>query len=180
MINNKYLNENNYQKLEKGLKIWAIIFILLGIVVLGLGIYQIIKANNMNIPQMSDSNWFEASEKQNQIKFLGIVLCMFGVFITFGIGGTILTIAYRRKIMAFQVEQTMPIAKEGIMDIAPTIGAASSIALKEVSPAYGQVAKEITKGIKEELNDDLVDCPKCHNKNNKNNKYCSSCGYKLK
>lgn len=41
--------------------------------------------------------------------------------------------------MAFTIQQEMPIAKEGIDTMAPT---------------FGNVAKEIAKGIKEGINDD--------------------------
>ena len=66
---------------------------------------------------------------------------MFGAFICFAtvmIAGSIFTIAKRRSILAFQAQQIMPIAKEGIDEMAPTVGNA---------------AKEIAKGIKEGINE---------------------------
>jgi len=67
---------------------------------------------------------------------------MLGVFIciaTCMISGFIFIIAKQRHIVAFQVQQVMPVAKEGIDEMAPTIGKA---------------AGEIAKGIKKGLNDD--------------------------
>ena len=45
----------------------------------------------------------------------------------------------------------MPIAQEGIEKMAPSIGKAGASIAKEMAPIYGQVAKEISKGIKEGL-----------------------------
>ncbi len=48
----------------------------------------------------------------------------------------------RREIAAFTTQQVMPIAQEGIEKMTPTVGKAT-----------GTIAKEISKGIKEGLND---------------------------
>ena len=67
---------------------------------------------------------------------------MFGAFIciaTCMISGSIFMVAKRRQIFAFQVQQVMPVAKEGIDEMAPTIG---------------NVAGEIAKGIKKGINED--------------------------
>lgn len=55
------------------------------------------------------------------------------------IAGAIYMIAKRREILAFHAQQVMPVAKEGIDEMAPTIG---------------KVAGEITKGIKQGLKDE--------------------------
>ena len=57
--------------------------------------------------------------------------------------------AKRRDIAAFHVQGTMPIAQEGIKKMTPTISKAGSDIMKEMAPAYGEVAKEIAKGVKE-------------------------------
>ena len=51
-----------------------------------------------------------------------------------GFGAMLIIISKRREITAFTAQQIMPVAKEGIEEMAPTIG---------------NVAKEISKGIKE-------------------------------
>ena len=74
---------------------------------------------------------------------------MFGAFIciaTCMISGFIFMFAKQRNIVAFQAQQIMPVAKEGIDEMAPTIGKA---------------AGEIAKGIREGLNSS--------NDNNSNN-----------
>ena len=74
---------------------------------------------------------------------------MFGAFIcitTFMIFVSVLTFAKRRHILAFTTQQTMPVAKESIDEMAPTIGNAA-----------GSIAKDITKGIKNGLEDENDD-----------------------
>lgn len=74
--------------------------------------------------------------------FDSIPFYMFGGFIIFAsvmIAGSIYMLAKRREIFAFTTQQVMPVAKEGIEEMAPTVGKA---------------VKEIAKGIKEGLKDD--------------------------
>ena len=74
--------------------------------------------------------------------FNSIPFYMFGAFVIIAscmIAGSIYMFAKRREIVAFTTQQVMPVAKEGIETMAPTIG---------------NVAKEISKGIKDGINDD--------------------------
>ena len=69
---------------------------------------------------------------------------MIGIFIwvvTVMISGAILMFAKRRHILAFGMQQTMPLAKEGIEKMVPTVGNAA-----------GEIAKGITSDIKSGLN----------------------------
>ena len=86
------------------------------------------------------------------------------IFISIMISGSIYLTTKRRQIIAYHTQQVMPVAKEGIEKIAPTIGkVGASIAkemtstykdiAKEMTPVYGDIAKEISKGIKEGLKD---------------------------
>lgn len=77
--------------------------------------------------------------------FYSIPFYMIGGFIivaTCLISGLIFIFGKRREIMAFTTQQVMPVAKEGIDEMTPTIGNAA-----------GSIAKGITKGIKEGLKD---------------------------
>lgn len=69
------------------------------------------------------------------------------------IAGIIYMFSKRREMLAFQVQQIMPVAQEGIEKMAPTIGKAGASVAKEMAPAYGNIAKEISKGIKEGINE---------------------------
>lgn len=60
----------------------------------------------------------------------------------------------QRKIIAYQTQQAMPIAKEGIEKMAPSLGKAGAIISKEMTPVYKDIAKEISEGIKEGLKND--------------------------
>ena len=78
--------------------------------------------------------------------FIIIASCMFA--------GSIYMTTKQREILAFHAQQVMPVAQEGIEKMAPTIGKAGASIAKEMAPAYGEVAKEISKGIKEGLKND--------------------------
>lgn len=85
---------------------------------------------------------YEDLDMSSSNKFGTIVFYMFGGFII--VAGLMLSsfvymIAKRREIMAFGVQQTMPVAKETI---------------DEMAPSAGNVAKEIAKGIKEGLDEE--------------------------
>jgi len=82
---------------------------------------------------------------------------MIGTFIIIAscmIAGSIYMITKRREMLAFGVQQIMPIAEEGAEKIAPTIGKVGKTIAKEMAPVYGEIAKEISKGIKEGIKED--------------------------
>lgn len=81
--------------------------------------------------------------------FIIIASCM--------IAGSIYMTTKQREILAFHAQQVMPVAQEGMEKIAPTIGKTGASIAKEMAPAYGEVAKEISKGIKEGLSKDFKD-----------------------
>ena len=79
---------------------------------------------------------------------------MFGSFIIIAscmIGGFVFTISKRREMMAFSLQQVMPVAQEGMEKMEPTLSKFRSRIMKNMAPAYGEMAKEISKGIKEGL-----------------------------
>lgn len=70
---------------------------------------------------------------------------MFGAFVIIAscmISLSIYMFAKRREIMAFTTQQVMPVAKEGIDEMTPTVGS-----------AVGTIGKELAKGIKDGLNE---------------------------
>ena len=135
----EYLNEENYQRANKKIKFAGVIILLIGLGLIGFGIYTIIIAKSMAVPKMGDPNWFDMSKAQSSKQFTGTALCMFGFFITI-VGCMVrFIIPNTRNIAAYQVQQMRPVAQEGIEKIAPSVGVA---------------AKEIAKGIKEGLKDD--------------------------
>lgn len=68
---------------------------------------------------------------------LGGFMSTIGFGITIA-GGIMLLLGHKREITAYTVQQTMPIAQEGIEKMAPTIGKAA-----------GTIAKGIKEGLKD-------------------------------
>ena len=66
------------------------------------------------------------------------------------VGGMCLLVAHRREITAYTTQQVMPVAKEGIEEMAPTVGKAT----EKMAPAAGKVAEEVARGIKKGLKDE--------------------------
>lgn len=139
MNNNEYLTEERYNKANKKIKLAGVIILLVGLAIIGFGVYMLIVANSMSIPKMGEPNWFDASSAQSSKQFAGGALCIVGFFVT--VVGCIVrfVIPNQRNIAAYQAQQMRPVAQEGIEKIAPSAGVA---------------AKEIAKGVKEGLKDE--------------------------
>lgn len=88
-----------------------------------------------------------SSESNKESDTLDIIpYYIFGGFIILAsciIAGSIYMTSKKREIIAFNIQQIMPVAKEGIEEMAPTIGKAT-----------GEIAKGITSGIKKGLKDE--------------------------
>lgn len=82
------------------------------------------------------------------------MLGAFAIIASCMIAGSIYMTTKHREILAFQTQQVMPIVQEGMEKMAPTIGEAGASIAKEMSPVYGEIAKEISKGIKDGLKKD--------------------------
>ena len=145
MENNKYLNEEQYQQNAKKLKrigkitiIVGILLLVLGVIFFVLGFSQFGKASVASETMINPDKAAEGVFGSFGLLFLGGTLDSLGFFVTaIGIGITI--IAHKREITAFTTQQVMPVAKEGINEMAPTIGNAA-----------GEIAKGIKEGLKDE------------------------------
>ncbi len=193
MAENKYLNEEKYQKAEKSITLVAILILAIGLCIGGFLIYKGVakpetskvedlkvqlenKKSELEAKGIKFSNTAEYSDgeeydlkiitnaldpsfnncafdeyKNNSITkeycvaknstsdFASTGSIMLGVFIciaTCMISGSVFIFAKQRHIVAFRAQQVMPVAKEGIDEIAPTIGNAA-----------GEIAKGIKKGL---------------------------------
>ena len=207
MMENKYLNEEKYQKNEKSITLIAILILVVGLCVGGFLIYKgvvkpgTIKVDELKVQLETKKSELEAkgvrfsefakytdgeaydlkiitkaldpsfnncafdeyksnsitkeycSAKNSTGDFASRSSIMFGAFIciaTCMISGFIFMVAKRRSILAFQIQQVMPIAKEGFHEgvnemekMAPKMGNAAS-----------EIAKGVTRGIKKGLKDD--------------------------
>lgn len=93
--------------------------------------------------QLSNIN---SDSKKISDSYGSIPFYMIGGFVIIAsciMAGSIYMFSKRREIAAFTTQQIMPVAKEGIDEMAPTIGNAA-----------GEIAKGITSGIKEGLKDE--------------------------
>lgn len=146
MEEKKYLNEEQYQQNAKKLKgygkialIVGICMVVIGIILLILGFVGFGKTGINAVSETIDTTQAAKGVLGGFGLFaLGGFLNAIGLFIT-GIGAIIIVTAHRREILAFTTQQVMPVAKEGINEMAPTIGNA---------------AEEIAKGIKKGLQDE--------------------------
>ena len=123
-MNNKYFNEEKYQKIKRTLIIFGCISIFIALLLLVLAII-------MHVPDMSSDEWFTSSTAR---MFMFIGAFFFGIMVPF----ILFPIAFARDINTFTAQSTIPVAKEGIEEMIPTIN---------------KTAKEITKGVKEGLED---------------------------
>ncbi|MBR3230949.1 hypothetical protein IKF73_02920 [Candidatus Saccharibacteria bacterium] len=204
MAENKYLNEEKYQKVERLMTLAAVLVLVVGLCIGGFLIYRGVakpeaakieelraelelkkaeleakglkynvftkytdgdaydlkiitealdpsfghcsfdeyKNNPITKEYCTAKNITEGSASMTSIgagAFVCIAACM--------IAGAIFMSAKKRHILAFKVQQVMPVAKEGIEEMSPTIG-------KAAGEIAGQVAGGIAKGIKKGLKDD--------------------------
>lgn len=117
MNNKEHLNEERYQKTKKKINIIGIGLLCIGLLLAILGFVTTFIMHNEN-------NLFF-------LMFLGVPMTFIGFFL--------IIVSHMREISAFTAQQQMPIAKEGI---------------EKISPSVGVAAKEITKGVKEGLKDE--------------------------
>jgi len=142
MSERKYLNEKNYQQTNEKVKKTGGILIIVGLVMLTLGFILTITGllgfgNSASNSIQNDT--FNSGIFANLGSFAiggflmgpGAMIAFIGLILRFLIGNG-------REITAYSAQQVMPVAKEGIEEMAPTVGYA---------------AKEIAKGIKEGINE---------------------------
>lgn len=194
MENKEYLNEENFQKNNKKVKIAGNIVICIGLFLIISAIVVIVLShrakstntdflNTSDYYDMSSPDWYEKSVTAMNAKHnlatsqmgqeaLGMFLLIPGIFITF-VGFMIrFGIGNQREIVAYQIQQIRPIAEEGF-----------DKGVQKVTPVIGNVAKEIAKGIKTGLSDDNnttgIYCKYCGEKVDSDSTFCKKCGQKL-
>lgn len=139
MQENKYLNEEMYQQSVSKIKKISKILLIIGIVILITGIILLVLGFVCfgNATTRSVNNFDFGSTSSSVFGSFGLtVIGGFMAFIGFSltIGGIIATIvAHGREIKAFTVQQSMPIAQEGIETIAPSLGKAAEAISKGIS-----------------------------------------------
>lgn len=130
MNNNEYLNEEKYQKTNKKVNKAGLVLLIIGIIILVIALILIISGFISFGTSGSMSSFISFA--------IGGFMLVFGVAIS-GAGGNLLLMSHRREINAYVAQQGMPIAKESIEQITPTI-----------SKSVGTIAKEIKNGLKDD------------------------------
>ena len=118
MNNKEYLNEEQYKKTKKKLNMISNILLCVGaILAISSIVLQATKSDNAMLMGILGAP--------------GFLMIPIGIFLK--------VTSHMREISAFTTQQQMPVAKEGIEKMAPSVGVA---------------AKEIAKGVKEGLKDE--------------------------
>ena len=161
----EYLNEEQFQKNKKKIIKISLIVLIAGVLIgVGLIITGVVKSKNdeTTLPKinlevdektekMGNSQAFDnitgsfgtfSKEFEDSRKKIKVApYYMFGSFIILAsamVAGGIYFFAIRREIAAFQTQQVMPIAQEGMEKMAPSIGKVG-----------GEIAREVAKAKKE-------------------------------
>lgn len=167
-------NENNttpasHLKLKKNLRIAGFACLGLGLVLTAAGMISFFSAfTTGEMPRF----FFCA--------FIGLPLC--------GVGGAMLSFAYRGEVMRYVKNEGMPVVNEAGKEFAPTLrdlSAAAREGWKESETAEGPVCSCGTKNdpgsrFCKNCGNPLVSvCPACGAEVKAGSKFCSSCGNKL-
>jgi hypothetical protein len=126
------LNEQKFQKVRKKIKIVAICFDVIGVMLLIAGI---ICAIVISAPDMGSSGWFEAEGSR-----MGLIfgLCVPGGFLLF-LSIPLWLTYHQRSIAAFQAQQMAPVTEEGADKVAGPV-------IQKAAPHIGNMIKEVSKG----------------------------------
>ncbi len=109
------------------------------------------KANEAQVQQIKQES--EAESKRMHDDFVGTTMIMAGIFIavvSLMAAGAIFKFAYTREIVAFQAQQVMPVAKEGIDQMTPTVAKSVGAIVGEVTKAKNAAAKDTSGETKTE------------------------------
>ena len=154
MEENKYLNEEKYQATAKKLKSIGKTVLIIGIVILVIGvlctIIGFIKFSMGGLDSVTNTNAFEMPDFSGVgfgfiLFFIGMIADGIGSTMSM-IGGVMLFIGYKREIHAFTTQQAMPVVKETVNDITPTVASSAGSIAKEVSKGLAEGKEEAKKG----------------------------------
>lgn len=77
-----YLNENRFNKSKKKVLTTGIAVLVIGLIIVGAGIFRVIKSNNMKVPNMNSDDWYESKTSKMQTKSSGMFMIIPGIFVT--------------------------------------------------------------------------------------------------
>ncbi len=150
MEEKKYLNEENYQRAAKKLKSTGKVILIIGIIILLAGIVCLITGFiKFSTGGLDAVQSFGTDVSGVGNGFALFVIGMFGLFLgglLATIGGVMLFVGYQREIKAFTTQQAMPVVKETVNEVTPTVASAAGSIAKEVSKGIAEGKEEAQKG----------------------------------
>ncbi len=164
-MKNDYINEETYEKGISILKKARIIVLLIYVIFLVVGIVVLSSGLSMEKPTMGSQGWFENSNKREMLIAIGAMLIgaptMFTIVIELGITSTI----HERSYASFKASQMMPIHKEYVEEMTPTI---ANMVDEIKSSNEGNSSHR-----------DMVFCTYCGCENRRDARFCNHCGNKM-
>lgn len=160
-----YINEETYEKGISFLKNARIIAIIIYIVVLMIGIILLGCGLSIKEPPMGNQDWFEKSTRKSGLTMSGAFVIMAS---TMGVVSALFSITkkiHERSIEAFKASQMMPIHKEYIEEMTPTI---ANMVDEIKSSNEGNSSHR-----------DMVFCTYCGCENRRDARFCNHCGNKM-
>ncbi len=147
MEQEKYLSEEKYQETNKKVKKTSKTLLIIGAILLVIGIIMIndddgeefVNSMKESVTSVTDSS--KDSFTSVGLYALGGFVSSAG-FVLLIVGGVMAYIAHRREITAYTTQQTMPIKKETINNITPTVADAAGTIAKSVSQGFEEGKKE--------------------------------------
>ena len=158
---------DNHQNTKKKLKIIGTILLIVGIVFAATGFISFFSAfNHGGMPELF---W---------MAFIGLPMC--------GVGGMILSFAYKREISKYVKDESVPVINEAAEDLSPAVkavvravkdgtGERHGITCRcgEVNPPDGKFCTKCGAPL-------LSACPHCGGTVDADDKYCGNCGKKIR
>ena len=129
MSDRKYLNENQHQRSVRKLSLISKIMMIIG----GLGF--------LGCGFMLFGHFID----YNKVPLIGFGWILSGGL--FGVGLVLAVMANSRKIMSYNLQESLPVIKEGMEEITPMVDKMAD----QMSPSLKKAAKDIAKGVKEGL-----------------------------
>lgn len=177
--NTNLINEEEYQKINKKLRLISKILLIVGAVAFIVSLIGLIIARNIFSKQVQDwynnsannpSSMFNTNMPVDHSSIFLIFLWISLVILLFG--GFIFAISYHRQIIAYKINTVAPIASEvNEKYTRPFIIRSGS--------TFGKMYKNFKEEVKD-TNDEEEYCPHCGALVQKDAIYCSKCGTKLK
>ena len=162
------MKNENHEKLKKRLKIAGFILLAVGFVCTVVGMANFFSSAMGGDGEMPKLFW---------LMFIGVP-CL-------GVGGSLLGFAYRREIMNFNKNESVPVINDAAGEIAPAVrNIAEAVKTADEKPTVKcACGEENTAGSKfcRKCGRSLAGvCPDCGKEVGANDEFCNNCGAKLK